>query len=182
MKFDERGRELPDATPVALPLGAKRPESLTQQIRRMIRTEMSGQAAADGNETFEEANDFDVQEDDAELGVTQYELMADEVAPGAPRPRRPPVPEDEDDENEDDADGGSDHDASGLSSGPSVDDGDDVDAAPAGEETTRGSRREGKQVVGEVVGGSGRTVGAAARRSGGKPAPRPNPAKRRVNR
>lgn len=74
-KFDKQGRELPDDTPVAIPLGAKRPESLTEMMRRMIREDMSRAALDSGAESFDEANDFDVEEPDAELFATEYEVM-----------------------------------------------------------------------------------------------------------
>lgn len=63
-KFDEKGREILDATPVALPIGYKHPESLTSQIRRLIKNELSMSARAEGKETFEEADDFDTGDDD----------------------------------------------------------------------------------------------------------------------
>lgn len=74
MKYDEFGRELPDATPVELPVGFVRPPTLQEEIMRLIRNEMSQQAAEQGYETFEEADDFDedVDWDDKD---TQYEYV-----------------------------------------------------------------------------------------------------------
>lgn len=179
MKFDAQGRELPDPTPVELPLGFKRPESLNDQIRRMIRGEMSAQASAAGNETFEEANDFDVDEDDAELHGTQYELMADDelvlAPPVAPRPK--PDQEDDDDD-ETDATGRGDDDDSGLSSGPGVDDGDDYQAAPSGAAAPGQDRPPGRHVARPTVGGSGKP--APTRK--GRPDPAPRPGKRQGRR
>lgn len=77
-KFDEHGRELPDPTPLELPAGLKRPESLQESIRRMIRTDFSAYAESHGEDTWEEANDFDVDEDEAEIFPTHHEL-AEEV-------------------------------------------------------------------------------------------------------
>lgn len=74
MKFNERGEELPDPTPVEVPAGFKKPESLTEQIRRLIRTEFSKEAVAEGKESWEDANDFDVPEEDAEMHPTEYEV------------------------------------------------------------------------------------------------------------
>lgn len=84
MKFDDRGRELPDDTPIAVPLHWKRPPTLREMIQQHIRTEMSLTAGAEGMETFEEADDFEVDEDPDPL--SQYELreMAEE------RPKPPP--------------------------------------------------------------------------------------------
>lgn len=61
---DERGREIPDQTPVELPAGCKVPESLDSMIARMVRGHVSELAAKEGMETFEEANDFELEEED----------------------------------------------------------------------------------------------------------------------
>ena len=63
MKFDERGREIVGNHLVEFPLRWKRPLTLQEQIRQHIRTYISEQAAAQGEETFEEADDFDVDDD-----------------------------------------------------------------------------------------------------------------------
>lgn len=73
MALDERGWEIPDPTPMAWPAGVRRPETLTEQIRRLVRLEVSQAAAAQGMETFEESDDFDVDDDDGEF-VSPYEL------------------------------------------------------------------------------------------------------------
>lgn len=87
MKFDELGREVPDDTPLELPFGVRRPESLTEMIQRMIRTDVSRVAEAGGAETFDEANDFEMDDDDAELAPTHHELH-EEVVNEAARVRR----------------------------------------------------------------------------------------------
>lgn len=62
--LDAWGREMPDPTPVAPPVGYNRQPSLAEQIRAMVRSEQVRQAAeAAGLETFEEADDFDVGDD-----------------------------------------------------------------------------------------------------------------------
>lgn len=63
-RHDELGREVPDPRPVSVPHGWQRPLTLQEEIRRYIRVEMSKQAAQDGEETFEEADDFDVEDED----------------------------------------------------------------------------------------------------------------------
>lgn len=85
MKYDEHGRELPDPTPIEIPVRFRgRPESLTDQIRRMVRNELSEAAARSGHETFAEANDFDV---DDEVDVpTRYEILGEEVPIGHDNP------------------------------------------------------------------------------------------------
>lgn len=61
---DNMGREIPDPKPLELPAGFKRPETLQEQIRRLVHSEhfmMEREAA--GEETFDEADDFDVDDD-----------------------------------------------------------------------------------------------------------------------
>lgn len=60
--IDDRGREILSGEPVAHKVGRK-VESHEDMMRRLIREELSRQAVDDGNESFEEANDFDVGED-----------------------------------------------------------------------------------------------------------------------
>lgn len=63
-RLDSQGREVPDDTPVAMPAGFKHPEDLQTIIRRLIRSE-EWQKMAESNEmdTFEEAEDFDIDDD-----------------------------------------------------------------------------------------------------------------------
>ena len=59
------GFEVPDPTPVAPPVGYVRHVPLAEQIRNMVRSEALRQAAEQaGAETFEEADDFDVEDFD----------------------------------------------------------------------------------------------------------------------
>lgn len=63
-RLDFRGREIPDPTPIAPPIGYKRQPSLAEQIRAMVRSERLAQEAEQaGFETFEEADDFNVGDD-----------------------------------------------------------------------------------------------------------------------
>lgn len=72
-KYDELGREIPDPTPVEMPVGFRHPPSLNDEIQRLIRNELSQAAAAQGAETFEEADDFDVDDDDG-VPFSEYEV------------------------------------------------------------------------------------------------------------
>lgn len=63
MNYNARGEELPDDTPLELPLRFKRPPSLQDQIKAMVRSVLSQAAADQGMESFEEADDFDVSDD-----------------------------------------------------------------------------------------------------------------------
>lgn len=64
MRYNERGEEIPDPTKPEIPLGFKKPESLADQVARLVRSEkMKEEARRHGRETFEEADDFDVGDD-----------------------------------------------------------------------------------------------------------------------
>lgn len=67
-RLNEKGQEVPANKPPALPVGYKRPPSLEERMQTMIRGAMSLKAQADGYESFEEANDFNV-EDDADANA-----------------------------------------------------------------------------------------------------------------
>lgn len=77
VRQDEKGREIPDPKPLELPIGFKRPESLAEQVQRLVRNQVSQYAAMHGEETFEEADDFDI-EDDVDP-TTPYEVEFDPV-------------------------------------------------------------------------------------------------------
>lgn len=57
------GKEYPNPVPLEAPLGFVPAEPLHLQIRRMVMRELSDQAAAEGFETAEDADDFDVGDD-----------------------------------------------------------------------------------------------------------------------
>lgn len=80
MTLDSRGWEVPDPHPMEVPAGFKRPESLESMMRRFIRNEVSQQASARGHETFEEAMDFNVDDEDGLGGETPWEVAADQAA------------------------------------------------------------------------------------------------------
>lgn len=57
--YNEKHEEIPDNTPVEMPLGYEKPESLESMIARMVQ-DVSRRAKEKGTvETFEEADDFD---------------------------------------------------------------------------------------------------------------------------
>jgi len=60
--LDDYGREKPNPTPMAPPIGYKKQPTIAEQMRQMIRL-ASMEAAQMGAETEDEANDFDVGED-----------------------------------------------------------------------------------------------------------------------
>jgi hypothetical protein len=63
-QLDKQGREIPDPDPISIPLGFKKPETLAEAVRRLVRSDdWAKKMADDGQETFEEADDFEVGDD-----------------------------------------------------------------------------------------------------------------------
>lgn len=73
--LDSKGHEIPDDSPVAIPVRFNRIPNMMDQMRTLIRAEVSRAAEAEGYETFEEADDFDIG-DDYEPN-SRYELDED---------------------------------------------------------------------------------------------------------
>lgn len=77
--LDDKGREVPDPNPLEIPVGFKRPESLAEQVRRLVRSEQLSQSVqAQGFETFEESEDFEI-DDDMFDPSSPYEEVFDPV-------------------------------------------------------------------------------------------------------
>lgn len=77
-RLDEHGREIPDPTPVAIPSGFRKPETLAETVARLVRHQVSEHAELHGMETFDEADDFDVDEDPQDPG-TPFEVFFDPI-------------------------------------------------------------------------------------------------------
>jgi len=93
-KWNDKGEQIPDDTPVEIPVGFQKPEDLQDMIRRLVRNEAFARTQQ-GVETFQEAEDFDVG-DEPDL-TTPYQHMAEE-RPADSKHLRPPDlldPEDE---------------------------------------------------------------------------------------
>lgn len=76
-RLDALGREICDSRPMEPPVGYQRRETVAEQIRRMIHV-ASQEAAQQGAETEEEANDFYMDDDPASaLPPSQYEFDED---------------------------------------------------------------------------------------------------------
>lgn len=81
-KYNERGEELPDPRPMALPVGFTRPNTLQERMRILLRSELlKRELDAKGVETFEEADDFDCEDKDP-LSNTPYEDDFEPELPG----------------------------------------------------------------------------------------------------
>lgn len=85
MEFDERGREILNPEPVSVTVDRK-PLSMHERVRRMVRYELSQRARENGMETFDEANDFDTDEDsfDSPEPETRYQQVVEEYVEAAP--------------------------------------------------------------------------------------------------
>lgn len=100
VKMEERGLTpegnalQPDPTPMQPPLGYKRQPSMVEHIRNMVRSEHLRLAAEQsGAETFEEADDFDI-DDDLPEPSSAYEFEENFEPPvrQAPAPANEPAP------------------------------------------------------------------------------------------
>lgn len=89
--FDDRSRGDPsDPVPMEIPVGMARPEPLEDMIRRYIHQEVSVNAQDSGRETFQEANDFDI-EDEIPDPLSPYEML--DMQEEEPIPAEPAAPE-----------------------------------------------------------------------------------------
>ena len=81
------GKEYPDPVPLAPPVNLRRPDPLDELVRRYVRHELSQRMEAEQWESFEEADDFEIEDDPLDR-LTDYEKVfepppAKEVTPAA---------------------------------------------------------------------------------------------------
>lgn len=82
-RLDDMGREVPDPTSLGVSVRVKRIINDTDRMREIIRSEeLRRLAMAEGQETFEEADDFDVE--DEYDPTSPYELVLDGELDGEP--------------------------------------------------------------------------------------------------
>lgn len=62
-KYNDKGQEIMDPTPMSIPVNFKRPEPLGDMIRRLVRKQISEAAVAKGMESFDDADDFNIPDD-----------------------------------------------------------------------------------------------------------------------
>lgn len=72
-------REEPDQTPVEWPAHLKRPPTLAEEIQRLVRAEVSRVASESGLETFEEADDFDMDDEMEPFSPHELSELEEEV-------------------------------------------------------------------------------------------------------
>lgn len=76
--IDEMGREINNPVPLEVEVGPKK-VCINDEIRRVVATEISKRAMEMGKESYEEANDFDVDDDFEKSEIrSQYEIMDDD--------------------------------------------------------------------------------------------------------
>lgn len=65
--YNDKGEEIPDPTPLEPPVDFERPLPLAEEIRRLVRSQaIITDLDRAGIETFDEADDFDVDDDQAD--------------------------------------------------------------------------------------------------------------------
>lgn len=91
--IDELGREVLDQTPTAIPIPFTRPEPIHVRLRRMVERYHQEMKDAEEYETFEDADDFDVQDGapSYEDAPSEYEANfmphnLDKIIPAEPTP------------------------------------------------------------------------------------------------
>lgn len=84
--------EYPDPVPMAPPIGYKPEPDLGELIRSLVHRELSKVAGASELDTFEEAEDFDI-EDDPLDPLTPYEKVFEPPAAQTPLPAAPSLVE-----------------------------------------------------------------------------------------
>lgn len=101
-KFTDDGVQIPDQTPLEVALDLFAPESDHARVKRMIANELSSQAAERGDDTWEEANDFDCGQDDPNPTNYEFDEIQDEfldypefVPPTEEPEEKTDVPQDE---------------------------------------------------------------------------------------
>lgn len=86
--LDSQGREIPDPTPMAPPVGYKKQESLFDIVREQIRQQLRIAAEEAAVETEEDADDFDIGDDYDPEAPTEYDF--DHIGdPPPPAPQSP---------------------------------------------------------------------------------------------
>lgn len=98
--IDDNHHEVPCPQPEEL-IVSKRPPSLQEQIQRLIKVQLSQQMGQQGAETWEEANDFDVDDElDPISGFEIHDMIEEEPIPEPEtEPAPEPSPATENDEN-----------------------------------------------------------------------------------
>lgn len=76
--YNDRGEEIPDPTPMSIPVGFKPPPTIQDMVAKLVKNELLRRGDADKLESFEEANDFG--DEDEELDTVYKD--EDELSSG----------------------------------------------------------------------------------------------------
>lgn len=77
-QLDGAGREVNNPRPKFVK-AIKKPETETERVRRMVQVVLSDQAASHGMESFDDANDFDIEDPfENDVMFSKYEMMEEE--------------------------------------------------------------------------------------------------------
>ena len=94
-------RETPSPIPVAIPVGYDQPDTMAEMVQKYVRQEMSVHARENAMGTFEEEDDFNLDDDDqldlplSGYEVHEYEMLEEPEPPAAPPAAPPPGPSQE---------------------------------------------------------------------------------------
>jgi len=94
MRYNDKGEELMDDTPVEAPLKFRRPPSIQEMIALYVRNTLSleRQMGSSSRSQADEEEDFDVDEDGDEDIMTPYELHAMSAEVDSELRRSKPIP------------------------------------------------------------------------------------------
>ena len=81
--------ERPDQTPVEIPLGKQQPPSLKEQMMQFVRAEIAKERNDNNLETFEDFDNFDVEDEDPDL-TSPYTVVELNPIPGGYDVETPP--------------------------------------------------------------------------------------------
>ncbi len=76
--LDDKGREINDPNPMFKDVTPS-PVSIKEQIQRLMRVELSAQADAQEKETFEEANDLEIEDEFGDMEPDSIHTMKEEI-------------------------------------------------------------------------------------------------------
>lgn len=76
-RLDKNGKELPDSKPMVVPIDLRKPETIQQQVARLVTLKMIQTQSNVGKESFDDANDFNIDDDPVEPN-TPWEDMGSE--------------------------------------------------------------------------------------------------------
>ena len=93
-------KEVPDTTPLSIPVGYETPPTMTELIQRYVRLEVSQQASADGDGTFQEEDDFS-EDEHYPLPFTPFDVNALPMEADPDMPPAAPVEDPPSDDVED---------------------------------------------------------------------------------